>query len=607
MNRLPIRGAFLVLLMIPLLASGGSFIVPPDRDLILESEIVAVVTIQSQQSYRDPSGLILTDFFATVDDVPKGEAGQGETIVITEIGGVVDDVGLASSTSPRYVVGQRALVFLERYGDDWTTHSGLLGKFDFVRDVSFSTFLVRGSSDEEIFGWNAAGREHVEKSRDAEAFLQYIRNIARGDEPKADYFEDMASDPIRETTGNEEGWVTSSSTFTGNAFMMQFGFDPPGGSRWSTGAFTFKTFSSQTGSAAAITNGPGAWNVDPTSDIAISVSGTVGAINYGDSGGDNVNVLNFGVAESFTTNVGGVSSTPLAGSVVGQALLWASSATHTNLSGESFYTSTECDIVIQDPLTSTIVDEVVAHEIGHCLGFRHSNNGTAPSTTLALMNSTVSERGSSLLADWDREAANEVYGDGSCSPTCTLAVPTNLIATASSSTAVLVSWTASAGASTYQIHRSSDGVSFGQVGTTGSTAFSDTTASANTAYLYKVRAVDASANTSGFSNVDVATTVMFTDPSIAAGTTIKAAHFTELRTAVNAMLTLAPHLSTVSFTDSTLDSTVPVKAAHLTELRTNLAAARSDLVLSAIGVTDDSPAGVAIKAVHIQELRSGVQ
>ncbi len=91
------------------------------------------------------------------------------------------------------------------------------------------------------------------------------------------------------------------------------------------------------------------------------------------------------------------------------------------------------------------------------------------------------------------------------------------------------------------------------------------------------------------------------------GTTIKAAHFTELRTGVNAMLTLAPSLSPVSFTDSTLNSTVAVKAVHLTELRTNLAAARSDLALSAIGVTDGSPAGVAIKAVHIQELRSGVQ
>lgn len=188
-----------------------------------------------------------------------------------------------------------------------------------------------------------------------------------------------------------------------------------------------------------------------------------------------------------------------------------------------------------------------------------------------------------------------------------LAAPTNAVATASSATTVAVSWTASAGATSYQVHRSSNGATFAQVGTSGSTSFNDTTAVANTAYLYKVRALDGSANPSAFSNVDLATTVIFADPTLTAGaTTIKAAHFSELRTAANAVRTLAG-LSASSFTDPTLNSTLSAKAAHLTEIRTSLSAARTALAFPAIAVTDSSPAGVAIKAIHIEELRDGVR
>lgn len=593
------RRASLLFILFPLLASGASFIVPSDRDLIQAADAIAVVTVESQRSYRDAGGLILTEYVTTVSEAQKGPLSQGDRVVITEIGGAVGELALISSSAPHFVTGQRTLVFLDRLGENWTTHSGLLGKFDFVRDRDSASFLIRGGSEGQIHGWDAADREHIEKSRDAESFLQYVRAVARGEAPDADYFEKMTSAPLPGVAG-KDGWVTTHSTFPGQNFLIQFAFQdlPVRGARWPTSSISFQTFATQTGSAGAIVNAPAAWTNDPTSDITIAISGTAGAFNYDEVAPNSVNVLNFGVADSFP---------PLAGNVVGKALIWVSSGTH-NFGGETYFNALECDIVIENGLTTTIVDEVVAHEMGHCLGFRHSNEGPLPNTGDALMNSFAVERGSSLLGGWDREAANEVYGDGSCvNFVCggtAPAVPTNVTATATGASSVSVSWNGTVGA-TYEVQRVAAGGATVVVGTSMTGSLMDNTASPNTAYLYTVRGFLPS--TSAFGTPDLATTVIFTDPVLAAGTTpIKAVHVAQLRTAVNAVRVLAG-LGATSFTDAILGPTIPVNGVHLTELRTSLTLARSGLALAAPSYTDGVPTGIPIKAVHLGELRGGVQ
>jgi hypothetical protein len=72
----------------------------------------------------------------------------------------------------------------------------------------------------------------------------------------------------------------------------------------------------------------------------------------------------------------------------------------------------------------------------------------------------------------------------------------------------------------------------------------------NTTYLYQVREVDGSNNVGPPSNLDLATTILFTDdPVVARSTVIKAVHLTELRTAVNAVRAAAG-LSPATFTDT---------------------------------------------------------
>lgn len=188
-----------------------------------------------------------------------------------------------------------------------------------------------------------------------------------------------------------------------------------------------------------------------------------------------------------------------------------------------------------------------------------------------------------------------------------LGTPSNLTAAASSTTSIVLTWTAASGATSYAIERRSTGTGFVQIATSNTNAFTDTTVSATTAHLYRVRAL-AGTTSSDNSNVDLATTVIFTDPGLAIGTTIKAAHFTELRSAVNALRGLAG-LSGFNFTAPAPAAGGTFRKSHLEELRSNLASARSSLALPAITFTDSTiTTGVTkVKAVHLTELRGGVQ
>lgn len=187
-----------------------------------------------------------------------------------------------------------------------------------------------------------------------------------------------------------------------------------------------------------------------------------------------------------------------------------------------------------------------------------------------------------------------------------VAAPTNVVATATGATAIGVSWTASPGAASYRVYRSTatNATSFSLVGSPTGTTFSDTTVSANSAYIYKVRAF--SGGESADSNRDLATAVVF--PAITAGaTTIQASHFTQLRTAVNAVRTLAA-IDPGNYTDPTLNSAVPIRTAHVLDLRNALTPARAQLGLSAISFADSISAGsTPVKKSHVDELRAGVQ
>lgn len=84
------------------------------------------------------------------------------------------------------------------------------------------------------------------------------------------------------------------------------------------------------------------------------------------------------------------------------------------------------------------------------------------------------------------------FGTVACTPP---PVPTGVTATAAGQTQVNVSWTASAGATSYNILRATtSGGPYVQVGTSATTSFPNTSLTCNTAYFYVVQAVGACAS-----------------------------------------------------------------------------------------------------------------
>ena len=89
--------------------------------------------------------------------------------------------------------------------------------------------------------------------------------------------------------------------------------------------------------------------------------------------------------------------------------------------------------------------------------------------------------------------------------------PSNLVAAASSSTAIGLTWTASTdsvGVTGYRVERCSGAscTNFAQIKTSTTASFSDSGLTASTTYRYRVRAADAAGNLSAYSNIASATT-----------------------------------------------------------------------------------------------------
>ncbi|HKO57042.1 MAG TPA: N,N-dimethylformamidase beta subunit family domain-containing protein [Thermoanaerobaculia bacterium] len=179
--------------------------------------------------------------------------------------------------------------------------------------------------------------------------------------------------------------------------------------------------------------------------------------------------------------------------------------------------------------------------------------------------------------------------------------PITLTATATGSTSVLASWSAEPGASSYEVFRSQGGALV-LVGSTSATSFNDTSVQAGAAYLYRVRALTSAGVRMAYSNVDLATTFTFTDPSLAPGSVIRAAHLEDLRAAVDA-LRATIGLPPVAWTDPVLAGVV-VKSAHVLQLRTAINEVRAAIGLAP--ATFSSPLTL-IKAVHIEEMRNAVR
>jgi hypothetical protein len=132
-------------------------------------------------------------------------------------------------------------------------------------------------------------------------------------------------------------------------------------------------------------------------------------------------------------------------------------------------------------------------------------NGVSGSEITTVINGTGGRVYGSTPASAMRQTVSEFAGSGTpVADTQAPTTPSNLSATASSSSQINLTWSASSdnvGVTGYTIYRGGTAV-----GTSGSASYSDTGLAASTAYSYTVRARDAAGNTSSASNTASATT-----------------------------------------------------------------------------------------------------
>ena len=191
--------------------------------------------------------------------------------------------------------------------------------------------------------------------------------------------------------------------------------------------------------------------------------------------------------------------------------------------------------------------------------------------------------------------------------------PVMVGATALSTSTVRVQWTYSGPVDSFTIERLTrvGSSSVWQTAASGVAAgartFDDAGRTADTAYVYRVKAVHAGV-ASRWSASDLALTTMFlNDPIVAGSTIVQAAHSTQLRAAIDAVRLLGG-LGAATYTGTTPAAVVVIAPAHVEEMRTRLDEARAALSLPSASYSE-RPLGTlaVVKAVHINDLRGGLK
>ncbi len=254
----------------------------------------------------------------------------------------------------------------------------------------------------------------------------------------------------------------------------------------------------------------------------------------------------------------------------------------------------------------TVVGVAGGWRAGGWRGVLHTLTGSAPAEPLqSSSNLSAANPAKEYIYAGGRLIATEEAGGATPTPSD---APSNLAATAASSTSIYVTWTAPAsGGGSYRIERTASiNNPFVELATTGATNFNDTNVTPGAAYLYRVLAVSSTGAVSAPSNTDLATAYMFADDPLTTGVTpARAMHIGELRQATGAVRALAG-VAAAGWTDAALTG-LPIRAVHIQELRTNLDEALTRLGLPVSAYSDAQLAGARIRRIHIEELRQRVK
>jgi hypothetical protein len=416
----------LLIVLVARTLSAITYVVPSDRFEIERSSAIITGRVLRSHVERVPeSGL------ETVTDVVVEEAIKGDPGFLVEVhvpGGVLGDEASLLPGAPHFTDGEQVLLFLYRRGD---------GSFA-VNDLELGAFhRVDGlftRDESELVGWDPDGNVHEERRRSAERFLDYVRGVVRGEVVYDAYSVSPGASSASVRAGSD-GWrPAGDAAYTATSYTLQYTGGV--GSRWNVfpAAVNWNQGNSETGALGSGTSQINAafstWNAGGTHYVLVgAIANTKGFLDAAD-GINNIvfekNLTSAGIQPFSCTNGGalGMGGMHKAG-FGGGAHLYR---------GETFATTLEADVSMNEGLANCTTSQlapgefasVITHELGHTLGFRHSDQNrplTAPCSTdvslecssQALMNHILVSGLNGHLQAWDKTALDAVYGSG---PAC---------------------------------------------------------------------------------------------------------------------------------------------------------------------------------------------
>lgn len=423
MNRILFRAYGLtcvVMLLASLAAQATTIVLPTDEQLIDKAPVIVTGTVVSS-SPVDHGGTIWTETTVAVSRSIKGKAAG--TITIHEPGGIIGERITRVFGTPELTEGENVLLFLDpapRGG--YRVVDLFVGKFGEAKTLDGRRLWTRHDTTEEVSLLDAELRPlHARNiQRDAAGFETFVHDRLAGREGRKTY---GIENPVLENAFDAvppRGRVQANFTLISEPNIYRWAKFASGQSAaWYHGG-TQPGYSG--GGVSELQTAMGVWVSYSQANIRYSYNGALGVAQKGLTAPNGFNEVLFNdplkeISGTWSGTTGGVVGQGGFNGVSGSGSFTAAfQADPSHPAGPiSAVAITEGNLTIQDGVSpsngipSAILAEILAHELGHTLGFGHSDS------TSALMYYSVTGLGPSLRDD-DMIAARWLYPNGSAPP-----------------------------------------------------------------------------------------------------------------------------------------------------------------------------------------------
>lgn len=385
MKRFQQRSCVLLLAsMLMIVATAATASIGPkwsDQQLTDFSDVILTGQVLEVRSGWDPNvDTIYTYVTVHVDEVLKGAIGSNR-ITIKQLGGVVDELGLAIADQPTFAAGEEVLLFLEVRPRDGTLYTSALWQ---------GKWLIETTSGPRVAVRKDPGDGGIVERRDLAALTATVRGAG----PDFDAASSFQIEPQEAVLAEPFVLISPTDPF-------RYFFSPPvdvqagGQPGLAGGGFTQI--------AAAV----GRWNAAGSSFQYAAGVGTIGPRCRSSFLGNSRITISFMDPCAEISDSGGILA-------IGGSYFNPSSGTVVN--GVTFRTALEGFVVNNDSATalnfltnSGCFTDIELHELGHVLGLGHSADNTAIMfASVSFATCSANPNGRSLGAD-DVAGAQFIY------------------------------------------------------------------------------------------------------------------------------------------------------------------------------------------------------